>query len=34
MTVDDLGRIVVREASGDAAAPRVADVVTIRRGAG
>lgn len=31
MTTDDLGRIVVREASGDASAPRVADVVEIRR---
>lgn len=34
MSDDDLGRLVVGEATGDAAAPRVADVVTIRRGAG
>jgi hypothetical protein len=33
MSEDDLARVVVAEASGDAAAPRVADVVTIR-GAG
>lgn len=34
MSDDDLARIVVHEASGDASKPRVADVVTIRRGAG
>lgn len=34
MSEKDLARIVVGEASGDAASPCLADVVTIRRGAG
>lgn len=31
MTRDDLARLVVREASADPTAPRVADVVEVRR---